>query len=111
MTGRAPILALAAASLGGAAIALALAGASPRGEAPRRCVGMFVDPERKRNFIASPNDLTLVDVARIPCRDRVLGWAGQGIFRVFEDGTVETLASPMPPCPEGDFFVWIRYPG
>jgi hypothetical protein len=103
-------LAVPAAFAAGVAVTLALA-AAPRGEAARRCVGMFVDPERKRNFIGQPNDLTLVDVARIPCRDRVLGWAGQGIFRVFEDGTVETLASPMPPCPEGDFFVWIRYPG
>ena len=92
MTHRTPLLAIGVASLAGAAIALVLA-AAPRGEAARRCVGMFVDPER------------------IPCRDRVLGWAGQGIFRVFDDGTVETLVSPMPPCPEGDFFLWVRYPG
>ena len=110
MTHRTPLLAIGVASLAGAAIALVLA-AAPRGEAARRCVGMFVDPERKRNFIARPNDLVLVEPERIPCRDRVLGWAGQGIFRVFDDGTVETLVSPMPPCPEGDFFLWVRYPG
>jgi hypothetical protein len=72
---------------------------------------MFVDAERKRNFIGRPHDLELVDLARIPCRENVLGWAGQGIFRVFDDGTVETLATPLPPCPEGDFLLWIRYPG
>jgi hypothetical protein len=100
-----------AAFAAGVCLTLVLAAASPRGEAPRRCVGMFVDPERKRNFIGRPNDLELVDLARIPCRENVLGWAGQGIFRVFDDGTVETLATPLPPCPAGDFFLWIRYPG
>jgi hypothetical protein len=103
--------ALPAAFAAGVALTLALAAASPRGEAPRRCVGMFVDAERKRNFIGRPHDLELVDLARIPCRENVLGWAGQGIFRVFDDGTVETLVSPIPPCPQGDFFLWIRYPG
>jgi hypothetical protein len=95
----------------GIALTMALVAASPRAAAPRRCVGMFVDPERKRNFIGRPNDLELVDLARIPCRESVMGWAGQGIFRVFDDGTVETLVSPLPPCPQGDFFLWIRYPG
>jgi hypothetical protein len=103
--------ALPAAFAAGVALTLALAAASPRGEAPRRCVGMFVDAERKRNFIGRPHDLELVDLARIPCRENVLGWAGQGIFRVFDDGTVETLVSPIPPCPQGDYFLWIRYPG
>ena len=95
----------------GVALTMALVAASPRGEAPRRCVGMFVDPERKRNFIGRPNDLELVDLGRIPCREAVMGWAGQGIFRVFDDGTVETLVSPLPPCPQGDYYMWIRYPG
>ena len=99
-----------AAFAAGVAVTLALA-AAPRGEAARRCVGMFVDPERKRNFIGQPNDLTLVDASRIPCRENVMGWAGQGVFRVFDDGTVETLVSPLPPCPQGDYFLWIRYPG
>jgi hypothetical protein len=103
-------LAVPASVAAGLAVVLALA-AAPRGTASRRCVGMFVDPERKRNFIGRPNDLELVDLGRIPCREAVMGWAGQGIFRVFDDGTVETLASPIPPCPQGDFFLWIRYPG
>jgi hypothetical protein len=39
-----------------------------------------------------------------------MGWAQQGIYRVFDDGAVEFLASPVPPRPAGDTYVWIRYP-
>jgi hypothetical protein len=38
--------ALPAAFAAGVSLTLVLAAASPRGEAPRRCVGMFVDAER-----------------------------------------------------------------
>ena len=33
-----------------------------------------------------------------------------GPYRAFEDGTVEMLASPVPPCQGGDYYVWISFP-
>ncbi len=40
----------------------------------------------------------------------VAAWAMQGVYRAFDDGSVEFLASPVPPCPGEDSYVWIRYP-
>jgi hypothetical protein len=74
----------------------------------RKCVGIFVSGER-RNVAADSK--SLVVVGTIPCAERgVMSWSMQGVYRAFEDGTVEFLASPTPPCPEGDAYVWIRFP-
>jgi hypothetical protein len=32
------------------------------------------------------------------------------VYRVFDDGAVEFLASPIPPCPDGEVYVWIQFP-
>lgn len=72
-------------------------------------------------FIASPGDgqmprsiaadsISLTVRGTIPCKDSVSIWSMQGPYRVFEDGTVEFLAAPIPPCPGGDYYVWIAYP-
>jgi hypothetical protein len=39
-----------------------------------------------------------------------MAWAAQGPYRVFEDGTVEFLAAPVPPCQGGNYYVWIGFP-
>lgn len=73
----------------------------------RKCVGMFAGVER-RNIAADSKSLTVVGT--VPCRDEVMAWATQGLYRAFDDGSVEVLATPTPPCPGGDAYVWIRYP-
>jgi hypothetical protein len=42
--------------------------------------------------------------------DQVMAWTVAGPYRAFEDGTVEMLASPVPPCQGGDYYVWIAFP-
>lgn len=80
----------------------------PAAARDRKCVGIFVSGER-RNVAADSK--SLVVVGTIPCAERgVMSWSMQGVYRAFEDGTVEFLASPTPPCPEGDAYVWIRFP-
>ena len=90
---------------------LAARSAADRG----RCVGMFLDPNPggpgsrlPANIPATGNNLTIR--GKVPCMDSVFAWSPRGPYRVFEDGTVEFLASPMPPCPGGDFYVWIAFP-
>jgi hypothetical protein len=39
-----------------------------------------------------------------------MAWSSRGTYRVFEDGAIQFLASPMPPCPKGDYYVWIEFP-
>lgn len=74
----------------------------------RRCVGVFVTGDRRT---VAADAKSLVVVGTIPCADRgVSAWAMQGVYRAFDDGAVEFLASPIPPCPQGDAYVWIRYP-
>jgi hypothetical protein len=100
------LLALIAACVvaGGAALAVTPEASS----VPRKCVGLFVTSERKT---ISADSKSLVVVGTIPFAERgVSSWTTQGVYRAFEDGAVELLASPYPPCPEGDAFVWIRYP-
>jgi hypothetical protein len=58
-----------------------------------------------------PADATnLLIIGDIPCRDQVMAWSSRGTYRVFEDGAIQFLASPMPPCPKGDYYVWIEFP-
>ncbi|NBQ16392.1 MAG: hypothetical protein EBU31_17715 [Proteobacteria bacterium] len=58
-----------------------------------------------------PADATNLTVSgTVPCKDSVMAWAAQGPYRVFEDGTVEFLAAPVPPCQGGDYYVWIGFP-
>lgn len=73
----------------------------------RKCVGMFAGVER-RSIAADSKSLTVVGT--VPCRDEVMAWTTQGLYRAFDDGSVEVLATPTPPCPGGDAYVWIRYP-
>jgi len=82
---------------------VALAPASPA----RKCVGMFAGGDR-RTVAAETKGLVVVGQEKPP--EDVMGWAQQGIYRVFDDGAVEFLASPVPPRPAGDTYVWIRYP-
>jgi hypothetical protein len=89
------------------------------GNAPNhgRCVGMFLDTTSGGGSAGAmlprqvPADASnLLVVGDIPCRDQVFAWASRGTYRVFEDGAIQFLASPMPPCPNGDFYVWIEFP-
>lgn len=103
--GSVALLALAAGAL--------VASAGPNGAPGRgRCVGMFLDgaagPRGMRQVPADATNLTVRGT--VPCRDGVMAWAAQGPYRVFEDGTVEFLATPVPPCPGGDHYVWIAFP-
>ena len=79
---------------------------------PGRCVGMFLDTGGSARAPRSvPADATNLTVSgTIPCKDTVMAWAAQGPYRVFEDGTVEFLAAPVPPCQGGDYYVWIGFP-
>jgi hypothetical protein len=78
-----------------------------------RCVGMFLDTggagsRVPRSVPAEATNLTVSGT--VPCKDSVMAWAAQGPYRVFEDGTVEFLAAPVPPCQGGDYYVWIGFP-
>jgi len=89
--------------------ALAFRAAAPdRG----RCVGMFVATPGSGHVPRSiPADTTSLTVrGSIPCKDDVQAWVTQGEYRVFEDGTVEFLAVPFPPCKGGHYYVWIALP-
>jgi hypothetical protein len=103
-------------ALGGAAamcLGALLAGARPASTASGRCVGMFLDSPGRAGALPDtiPADATnLVVRGTVPCRDQIMGWSPRGPMRVFEDGTVEFLASPVPPCPGGDYYVWIAFP-
>ncbi|MFM1832239.1 MAG: hypothetical protein RLZZ461_555 [Planctomycetota bacterium] len=73
---------------------------------PRRCVGMFVATDREQ----LPADAEWFTVlGEPPCGADVIGWATQGIHRVFDDGSIEVMATPIPPCPGREVVVWIRY--
>jgi hypothetical protein len=85
------------------AFLVALAPAAPA----RKCVGMFAGGDRL-TVAADTKGLLVVGQEKPP--EDVMGWAQQGIYRVFDDGAVEFLASPVPPRPAGDTYVWIRYP-
>ena len=77
-----------------------------------RCVGMFIDSNARggqANLIAT-NAVSLTVRGTIPCMDSVQAWSKCGPYRVFEDGTVEMLVTPIPPCNGGDYYVWIAYP-
>lgn len=82
-------------------------GAGRAAPGPRTCVGVFVSGDR-RTIAADSTALTVTGT--VPCRQQVAAWSTQGVYRAFDDGSVELLATPVPPCPEGDFYVWIRYP-
>jgi len=108
---RRPALTIAAIGAAGLALAAGTAGgSSSRG----RCVGMFMagapgsGGSLPRQIAADSNGLTLRGT--VPCAAGVMAWAPQGPCRVFEDGTVEILVSPVPPCPGGDFYAWLAYP-
>jgi hypothetical protein len=97
-----------------APIALVAATAAPN---HGRCVGMFLDTTSGGGSMYQmlprqvPADATnLLIIGEIPCRDQVMAWSSRGTYRVFEDGAVQFLASPMPPCPKGDYYVWIEFP-
>jgi len=99
--------------VGGFAAALVVPAATPAAVAAtsaasaRKCVGMFVSNER-RQVAADTKGLEIAGGQ--PCPSGVMTWAQLGVHRVFDDGSVEFLASPVPPCPTGDTYVWIRYP-
>ncbi len=108
-------LVLAIAASGGAALAIALGAATssaPAAAMPGKCVGMFVAMPGSgpvpRAIAANASNLTVR--GGVPCASIVVAWAPQGAYRVFEDGTVEFLAAPVPPCPGGDFYAWIAFP-
>ena len=112
---RTPTAPIVAASLLAAGLAVVIGGAAgaPAPVAPSgRCVGMFVAAPGggglPRSVAADATNLTVRGA--VPCRDAVMAWAPQGPYRVFEDGTVEFLAAPVPPCNGGDFYVWIGFP-
>ena len=87
-----------------------------RSESSRgRCVGMFLDPNPGAPGSRLPSNVpaqgtNLIVRGAVPCMNAVLAWSPRGPYRVFEDGTVEFLASPMPPCPGGDYYVWVAFP-
>jgi hypothetical protein len=105
--------AAAAAVLLGAFDARPATGAPGAGGAAGRCVGMFLDPGAGRSKLPDsvPAEGTnLVVRGTVPCMDQVMAWSARGPYRIWEDGTVEFLASPIPPCPGGDHYVWIAFP-
>jgi hypothetical protein len=80
-----------------------------------RCVSMFLDPNPGAPGSRLPRNVpaqgtNLIVRGTVPCMNAVVEWSPRGPCRVFEDGTVEFLASPMPPCPGGDVYVWIAFP-
>jgi hypothetical protein len=98
------------AAIGAALLAASFGAAHPSEGAnrQRRCVGVFVASE-KRTIAADAKGLTVV--GDMPCGERpVVAWATQGVYRAFDDGGVEFLATPVPPCPQGDVYTWIRLP-
>jgi hypothetical protein len=106
---------LAAVTIAALAMAVAVggaAGAPASSAASVRCVGMFVASPGSgglpRSVAATASNLTIRGT--VPCRDAVMAWAPQGPYRVFEDGSIEFLASPIPPCDGGDYYVWIGFP-
>ena len=89
--------------------------ASPPGSDHGRCVGMFLDPNPGAAGSRLPSNVpaqgtNLIVRGTVPCMNAVFAWSPRGPYRVFEDGTIEFLASPVPPCPGGDFYVWIGFP-
>jgi hypothetical protein len=93
--------------VGTVAIALATGFALGPAAPARECVGMFAGGDR-RTVAADTKGLVVVGQEKPP--EDLMGWSQQGIYRVFDDGAVEFLATPVPPRPAGDTYVWIRYP-
>jgi len=102
------------AALGALAATLAFRAAPSAAAAPDRgrCVGVFIaNPGEGRLPLSVPVDTVGLAVrGSVPCKDAVIAWVAVGAYRAFEDGTVEFLAVPTPPCPGGDYYVWIAYP-
>ena len=94
---------LGAIAVSAAGVLVALAPAAPA----RKCVGMFAGGDR-RTIAADTKGLVVVGQTLSP--EDVMGWTQQGIYRAFDDGAIEFLASPVPPRPAGETYVWIRYP-
>ena len=111
-----PVLLIATAAVGAVLLGATLAARpSPTFSSANhgRCVGMFLDTGGvgSRAPRSVPADATNLTVSgNVPCKDSVMAWAAQGPYRVFEDGTVEFLAAPVPPCQGGDYYVWIGFP-
>jgi hypothetical protein len=79
----------------------------------RRCVSVsFVDPNLSRMvFAANSSQLTIR--GEVPCADAIVGWSRVGPIRLWDDGLVECLVTPVPPCPQGDgsaFYAWLGFP-
>lgn len=79
----------------------------------RRCVAVaFVDPNQSRQvFAGTSSGLTIR--GEVPCADAVVGWSRVGPVRLWDDGLVECLVIPVPPCPQGDgsvFYAWLGFP-
>ncbi|MFM7480175.1 MAG: hypothetical protein ACKO4V_03475 [Planctomycetota bacterium] len=79
----------------------------------RRCVAVsFVDPNQSRQIFPG-NSLQLTIRGEVPCADAVVGWSRVGPVRLWDDGLVECLVIPVPPCPQGDgsvFYAWLGFP-
>lgn len=91
-----------------AAIAGALHESATPVSADSGVVGMFCEPSMKKTV---PRNSKMLHADRkIPCDEQVVGWNTTGMFRVRADGSVEALAVPVPPCAEGDYYVWVAYP-
>ena len=111
-----PVLLIATAAVGAVLLGASLAARpSPTFSSANhgRCVGMFLDTGGAGSRVprSVPADATNLTVSgTIPCKDSLMAWAAQGPYRVFEDGTVEFLAAPVPPCQGGDYYVWIGFP-
>ena len=96
-----------------ASAAAILAAGSATAPNPGRCVAMGLDTSGResrlpKQVIANATNLTIR--GSIPCMDQVMAWTVIGPYRAFEDGTVEMLASPVPPCQGSDYYVWIAFP-
>lgn len=109
-----PVIAFALGAVAAIAGTALLAGSTPSSPDPGRCVGMFMANSPgsvgslPRQIAADSTGLTIRGT--VPCAAEVMAWAPQGPCRVFEDGTVEILVSPIPPCPGGDHYAWLAYP-
>jgi hypothetical protein len=79
----------------------------------RRCVAMsFLDSNLSRHTFAG-DSAQLAIRGDVPCAAEVIAWSMVGPIRLWDDGLVEYLVIPVPPCPQGNgsvFYAWLGFP-
>jgi len=79
----------------------------------RRCVAMsFLDSNLSRRILAADAS-QLALRGDVPCAAEVTAWSMVGPIRLWDDGLVECLVIPIPPCTQGNgsvFYAWLGFP-